>query len=423
MRSIFLFSTIFSSLAVLYIAIVFDHSTIGFFLLMLGSVFMTFVGYSVAMITQPSTLDAKPSTAQFNILVGLLAVVGVFAIYYDRTVIRGIDYSAIGIAAARAEINRVGERGGTISNFGNLFSVAIYLPLINLIFDWEKWSRVRYFVLAIVIVGLAGLTYLTAGRTVILVAIALVAAAMFGRGASGLPRLPSFLTPARLLVSLAALMVVFGMIFSLRADAFGVANAGDYLSQLCVHLSQPAIEIMTQCSSTIYNGGSTLINNLTNYATAVILYAFHVAWVSDAVIADNGQGVAITFVGIQSLFLSRFGYVVEVTDYDGYFIPAASGLVHDFGYPVTIAVFLVMGFLMGTFLQAMQRGRMFLGRVAFCYICAALLLSLLISPLSLPFYVLSMLAIAVIGVITNLFTLLGIASSNRRPVSSRVNRR
>lgn len=420
MVSIFWFSVMFAVVAVLYTAIVFDHSTLGFFFLIFGSVFMTFLGYSISMIPRQAPIQAAASTARFNIVVGLIAVLGVLAIYYDRTVIRGIDYNEIGIAAARAELNRVGERGGLISNFGNLFSVAIYLPLINLVFDWEKWSRVRYAVLAIVVFGLAGLTYLTAGRTVILVAIALVAAAMFGRGATGSPRLPSFLTTGRLLASLLAILVLFGMIFSLRADAFGVSNAGDYLSQLCVHLSQPAIEIMSQCSSTIYNSGSVWIGNIINYATAVILYAFHVAWVSDAIIADGDQGVKITFVGIQALFLSRFGYQVTITDYDGYFVPAASGLVHDFGYAVMAAVFAVTGYLMGSFQRAMQSGRLFFGRIAFCYISGAVMISVLISPLSLPFYILSIISIGIIGVLTSVFGIFGLTSRHGDPIGSRV---
>ena len=411
--STFWFSAIFSIVAVIYIGLIFNYSSIGFFLLVIGSVLMAIVGYSIAMIPRVPPVKAMSSTVRFNIVVGLVALLGIAAIYYDRTVLRGIDYNHIGIAAARAELNRVGERGGLISNFGNLFSVAIYLPLINLVFDWEKWSRGRYIVFIIVILGLAGLTYLTAGRTVILVAIALAAAAMFGRGATGMRRMPSFLTTGRLVASLVAILILFGMIFALRADAFGAANAGDYLSQLCIHLSQPAIEIMSQCSSTIYTGGTAWINDIMNYATAVILYAFHVAWVSDAIITDGDQGVVITFTGIQSLFLSRFGYQVAITDYDGYFIPAASGLVHDFGYPIMISVFAFTGFLLGICQRAMESGRIFFGRIAFCYLNSALLLSLLISPLSLPFYILSIMAIGFIGALAKVFAIFGMNTHDR----------
>jgi hypothetical protein len=384
------------------VSFLFNYAAIGFFFVILASNSMALFGYLIFSSAQPGWNARFTTSISFNLLVGLIALIAMFAVYYDRTVFRGIDYADIGIAAVRAEMNRAGERGGLLSNFGNLFSVAIYLPLINIIFDWEKWSRGRYGVLAIVIVGLGGLVYLTAGRTVVLVAIALITAAMLGRGAVGLPRLPSFLTVGRLVVSLAAILMLFGMIFALRADAFGAADAGDYLSQLCIHLAQPAIEIMSQCPATVRVSRVSWLDGFFNYSTAVLLYAFHVSWVSDAIISDNDQSVTTTFTGIQDLFLTRFGYQFSVTDYDGYFIPAASGLIHDFGYWITGIVFIGLGAMLKIFERNMQHGRMFLGRIAFCYVGGGLMLCVLISPINLPFFLLSIIAIGLIAVVTKL---------------------
>lgn len=403
MLSIVWFTVIFASVAASYTGLVFDFWAAGFFLILVGSSYLAFAGYALASARAVPVNTPCSTTARFNTVVGAVALLGIIAIFYDRTSLRGIDYIDMGIAAARAELNRVGERGGAISIFGNLFSVAIYLPLINLIFDWEKWGRERLFVLAIVIFGMAGLTYLTAGRTVILIAVAISAAAMLGRGALGMPRLPSFLTTGRLVASIAGISVVFGMIFALRANAFGAASAGDYLSQLCIHLSQPAIEIMSQCSTTPIVSGSPSFDDFANYSTAVLLYAFHVAWVGDVIITDQNPGITTTFSAIQDMFLSRFGgYQISATDYDGYFIPAAPGLVYDFGYLTMILSFITLGLLFGVFQRSMQSGRLFLGRVAFCYIGAAMMLAVLISPANLPFYFLSIAAIGIIAIPTKM---------------------
>lgn len=397
MLSIVWFTISFAVVATLYTGMVFDFWATGFLLLLVGSSYLAFAGYAVA--TSRAVRVGKPcsTTARFNIIVGAIALLGIFAIFYDRTSLRGIDYINMGIAAARAELNRTGERGGLISIFGNLFSVAVYLPLINLVFDWEKWGRQRYLVLVIVVTGLAALTYLTAGRTVVLIAVALTAAAMLGRGALGMRRLPGFLTTGRLIVGIAVILVIFGMIFALRANAFGAASAGEYLGQLCIHLSQPAIEIMSRCSSVVYVSDAPQIDDFVNYTTAVLLYAFHVSWVGEVIMAEQNPGIARTFLAVQDMFLSRFGdYQISVTDYDGYFIPAAPGLVYDFGYPTMIFAFVLLGILFGLFQRLMQTGHMFMGRIAFCYAGSALMLAVLISPTNLPFYFLS---IAVIGII------------------------
>lgn len=400
--SIVWFTIGFALIAVLYTGLVFDFWAYGFFLLLVGSSYVAVAGYAAGSL-RPVRKPATTSTsARLNIAIGLLSLVGILAIFYDRTQIRGIDYIEMGAALARAQLNRVGERGGMISIFGNLFSVIIYFPLINMIFDWEKWGRDRYLVFAVVLVGLLGLTYVTAGRTVILISIALVAAAMLGRGVLGQPRLPSFLTPGRLAVGLFAIVVLFGFVFAMRATAFGAANSADYLARLCIHLAQPAVEIMSQCFTMPYVSGSERVDELVNYATGILLYAFHVAWVGEVVIVDNNPATTVTFTGIQDMFLSRFGYQISATDYDGYFIPAAAGLVYDFGYIAMILGFLLIGILIGVSQRSMQAGRLFFGRIAFCYFAGGLMLCVLISPTNLPFYLLSIIVIGLVAVLLKL---------------------
>ncbi|WP_283419585.1 hypothetical protein [Sphingopyxis sp. Geo48] len=397
MLSIVWFTIGFALIAALYTGLMFKFWAIGFVLLLTGASYAALGGYTVASLRSVDRANRRPTSALFNIIVAVIALLGLWAMFYDRTEIRGIDYVNLGIAAARAEFNRVGERGGLISVAGNIFSAAVYLPLINMIFDWEKWGRERFIVLGLVIAGMLGLTYITGGRTALLIAVAVAAAAMLGRGAIGLPRLPSFLTRARLIVGGIVVAILFGAIFALRATAFGAASAGDYLSQLCIHLAQPAIEIMAQCYSIPYSSGLESVDDVSNFGTAVLLYAFHVAWVGNVIIVDVNPGVSTAFSGFQDMFLSRFGYQLTATDYDGYFIPAAASVVYDFGYLAMAIGFALLGFMLGLFQRAMRAGNLFFGRVAFCYIAAALLLCVLISPANLPVLLLSIMAISAIA--------------------------
>jgi len=397
MLSIVWFTVGFALIAALYTGLMFEFWAIGFILLLAGASYAALGGYTVASLRSIDPVNRQPTSAQFNIIVAVIAILGLWAMFYDRTENRGIDYVNLGIAAARAEFNRVGERGGLISVAGNIFSAAVYLPLINMIFDWEKWGRERFIVFGLVIAGMLGLTYITGGRTALLIAVAVAAAAMLGRGAIGMARLPSFLTRARLIVGGLLVAILFGAIFALRATAFGAASAGDYLSQLCIHLAQPAIEIMAQCYSIPYSSGLGSVDEVSNYGTAVLLYAFHVAWVGNVIIVDVNPGVSTAFSGFQDMFLSRFGYELTATDYDGYFIPAAASLVYDFGYLAMAIAFALLGFMLGLFRRAMLTGSLFFGRIAFCYTAGALLLCVLISPANLPVFLLSIMAISAIA--------------------------
>lgn len=419
MLSIVWFTVSFALVAALYTGLMFQFWAIGFVLLLTGASYAALSGYTVASLRSTGTINRRTTTALFNIIVAVIALLGLWAMFYDRTNIRGIDYLNLGIAAARAEFTRVGERGGLLSIAGNIFSAAVYLPMINMVFDWEKWGRERYLVAALVTAGMLGLTYITGGRTALLIAVVLIAAAMLGRGALGLPRLPSFLTRLRLVIGGIVVAILFGGIFALRATAFGAASAGDYLSQLCIHLAQPATEIMAQCYSIPYSTGVDSVDEVANFGTAVLLYAFHVAWVGNVIITDVNPGVSTAFSGFQDMFLTRFGYQLSATDYDGYFIPAAASVVYDFGYLAMAIGFALLGYMLGLFRRAMLAGSMFLGRISFCYVAASLLICVLISPANLPVLLLSIMAIAAIAGATSFARALGIELVFLKEIKSR----
>lgn len=411
--SILWFTVGFAAIASLFTGLVFGYWAAGFLLLLVGSAYVAVSGYVLGTFRKsPVVTTMAYTTSTLNIAIAVIALVGLLAMFYDRTALRGIDYVNLGMAAARAEFNSAGERGGIISIFGNLFSAAVYLPLINVILDWERWGRERLVVLALVIIDILGLTYITGGRTALLIAIAIAGTAMLARGAVGMRRLPGFLTLGRLVFSIFAVCIVFGAVFALRATAFGAASSADYLSQLCFHLSQPTTEIMVQCSSLSSNTGMKIVDEVINYGIGVLLYAFHVAWVGDSVISATNPGTFATFAGIQDMFFSRFGFQVVATDYDGYFIPGSASLVYDFGFVEMVLGFLALGFLIGIFRNAMIKGGIFIGRVPFCFAGGGLILCVLISPANLPVLILSIMSVYLIALAINVSAVLRIVPLN-----------
>ena len=397
MISIVRFTAVFSTIAALFTGLMFSYWAFGFVLLLVGASYIALAGYAAGVsVARTPTLRPFYTTTAFNVVLCLIALLGLLAMFYDRTFLRGIDYADLGMAGARAEFNSAGERGGVISVLGNLFSAAIYLPLINLIFDWERWSRGRFAVLAMVIVGVLGLTYITGGRTALLIAVAMAAAAMLGRGALGLRRLPSFLSATSLTMILVAVVAVFGTVFALRASAFGVSSGAVYVSQLCFHLAQPATEISVRCPTLAQASGVQVLDDIVNYGMAVLLYTFHVAWVGESVFTTVNPGAFTSFEGPQAMFLGRFGFEIVATDYDGYFIPAAAGLVFDFGFVEMALGFVILGLLAGLSRTMMLSGNFFFGRIAFCFAAAGLLICVMISPMNLPVMLLAIMATTVI---------------------------
>src|SRR5690606_20284480 len=104
-----------------------------------------------------------------------------------------------------------------------------------------------------------------------------------GRGALGMRRLPSFLSPVSLTVSVVVLVGLFGTVFAVRASTFGVSSGAVYLSQMCFHLSQPSLEIAVRCSTIAQSTDFQVLDDVVNYGISVLLYAFHVAWVGQSV--------------------------------------------------------------------------------------------------------------------------------------------
>lgn len=405
--NIFNFTLGFSIISIFYSWLVFDFFAIRYLFVTLLSLAAIGFGY-LTVPPRPSLASEPPkSGVKFDLFMCYLSIVSALGMLFDRIFFRGIDYFDVGLAAARAEFGATDIQGSAISVFGNIFSMAIYIPVMNNVYEWEERSKGRMHIFVATAAAMFLLTYITGGRTALMIMVAVIAAAFVGRGISGKSRLPSFFGIGKMLLSIVGVIFVFGFIFALRADAFGVANSSEYLASLCNHLIQPALEIVGSCQlDNGWAGQSGIMRSIVDYGSAVFLYAFHVVWISEGIIGYANSGPAISFVALQDIFLSRFGYIPPVTPYDGYFVAAASSIIYDYGY-LSLAIFFgVLGALLRLFENGLKGGRLWTGRIFFTYCVATAYLSVMISPANLPFLVLGVFAAIMLAILYGLMRIL-----------------
>ncbi len=405
--NIFNFTLGFCFISVAYSAFVFEFLAVNYFFITILSMAALGIGYFAIPKVQSVAARNARIPIKFDLFMCYLAIISAFAMLFDRMFFREIDYFSLGLAAARAEFGATDIQGSAISVFGNIFSMAIYIPVINNIFEWEdrREGRIHIFVAAAFAMFL--LTYITGGRTAIMIMVAVIGACFLARGITGKTRLPSFLGIGKMAIAVVGVAFTFGLIFALRADAFGVANSSEYLASLCNHLIQPALEIVGGCRlNNEWVASSGIFRSIADYGSAVFLYAFHVVWISESIVAFTNSGPAVSFVSIQDIFLSRFGYTPPITPYDGYFIAAASSLFYDYGYGGLFVFFGILGALVRLLENGLLSGRLWIGRVFFTYCVAAAYLSAMISPFNLPFLVLAVFATIVLALLHTTFGLL-----------------
>lgn len=328
------------------------------------------------------------------IVVGLLAVLAVFV---DRYHFRGVDYFALGVAGARAALAGAGQSGSPLSVLGNLLAYVFVIPLINALYEWEQLS-VRERVVSLVGSLLCALllSLLMGGRTVLLMVVALVVSAFVGRKILRLSFLPSGIRFFQLLFAGLIVIVLMAGVFYLRAATFASGDSAAYVEGVCRHVTVFAPGEPPSCAVATRNGG--VVQEWANYLVAVLLYAFHAVWVSEAALrGEQGASGSVLLSGVSHLFLERFGVGVPSHAYSGYFVPLVSALFYDLGVLGFLAFAIAAGGAWAVFVRLLVRRFLWIGRFGFTLAFGAALLSLLISPSNLPGFILAGICVAIFG--------------------------
>ncbi|QFU12853.1 hypothetical protein FIU84_12735 [Stutzerimonas frequens] len=406
--ALFLINFVFVLSGVLYVGYFLGMQLFGaVFLYCVGFVSLV-VGYSSSLVLyapfQAPLLIVK-SPVFHDLIFLLIAFLGVFFLFYDRYFMRGIDYFSLGMAGARALINE-SERSGTVfSFFGHLLSYFLFLPLINVLFDWDERQRDRWVTFMLSTILALMLSYLMGGRTVVLMFLAVIASCLVGRKVLGLRAIPKSFSAWKVCSLILGALFFFTFVFYLRAEAFLDGDSGRYVNNLCDHLTSFMVAsggYLWSCDIAFAGEG---VGALLNYLSAVLLYGFHVLWVGDFSYYSEPRS-SILMAGFSHLFLSRIGLAIPSHDYAGFFVPAVAAVYHDLGALGVMLVFFTTGCFLVMSAFFLRSGRFFLGRYAFVVFFSVCVLSLLISPSNIPGFLILLICIFLVCAANIFFSIL-----------------
>ena len=352
------------------------------------------------------------TTENFEFFILFVSIIAVFSLFFDRYYLRGIDYFTLGMAGARAKMNSMPASGSFFSIFGNLFSYGFLIPFISLMYDWEYRDRAaRYFLLTGSVFVVFFLSYLTGGRTVVLIFLTVLFSCLVGRKVSGLSCLPQKIGLAKSLVFVFTSFFFLGFVFYIRANTFRGGDSSLYVDSVCYHLTSIISDNYLDCRVGVSGG---LIDDVLNYGKAVMLYGYHVLWITENIINEGFTSGSVLFYGFADLVLNRLGLTVDAHAYPGYFVPAVAALFHDASILGVVCFFLFLGSLLRFFLFRHRNGYLWSGRFCFTILYAGCLLSLIIPPTNLPGFILSVACIIIYWFIWELLRIVNLISSCSR---------
>ena len=301
----------------------------------------------------------RPRAVRFTVTWSLaLALLGVWLIWFDRTVFQGIDYSA-GIASAREQWREAGEaRQGTsslASLAGNLMAPLLYVGLGHIHRHWERLGAGhRYLGGGIGLIALVAYAALGGGRTPLLLALGLVVSVGILRRGEGKGFVPgSRFTRLLGFVALCILLVYSGYVFQKRAE-FSNLNLRTYTGSFVDHLGGQATSSFDLIS---LPGGA--LSDFGHLAVLMDLYLVHSLWTFQTILEAPNRPGQIMFSSLLRL-LARAGFVGEGPApwlYAGRFIPLPGALWYDFGFPGFLLGGLVHGMLLGVAIVLICRHR------------------------------------------------------------------
>ncbi|TYC58048.1 hypothetical protein FMN52_16040 [Marinobacter sp. BW6] len=372
-----------------YTALVFETFFWGYLGLMLFWCLVFLLGFVFVISIFPSPHAPAKSHVfevdfKWDLVILLLGALAVLALFYDRYFLRGIDYFSVGSARARELLNQGNFDSSFFSVFGNFFIYCYLFPLIRSVLFWEErggWTHLTVGVLAAA--QISAISYLSGGRTAILITLSLCAGALVVRTLLGKSIRPAFFTFGRLFFLLVSVIAAFGFIFWLRSHAFGSGDSFAYFLNICKHLTN---DFALECDFGVESGP---LKDVMNYLNLVILYGIHGTWLTEAIVQNGWQGGWITPQGLFALVFSRFGVEAPPTVFSGFWVPGPAALLNDTGFWGVLGTGVGLGALAGYLVGYLQRSSSMLVGYALVFVVSFWFLSFLIVPTNIPGFVIS----------------------------------
>lgn len=333
-----------------------------------------------------------------------LSLSGFLLLWFDKVFIQKIDYSA-GMAVARELWRKAGEERQGVSSVASVlgyvtgFSFYVTLAMIHL--HWENLTKYyRYLGLFLGLLLLFGMSYLSGGRTIILLQIA----SMMSIGIIRRIKRRSFfpgkkITSIFIPLSIIFIAFVFSIyIFKLRAEMSNM-DAKTYVSKLVTSLGG----VETDTFYSIENLLGDIFADIIYLSVGAGVYLTHTLWSFQTVLEAEYRPGWVSLSYIMSL-LTKIGVIQNATEpwlLAGNFISLPGTLWYDFGPLGFLIGAIVHGILLGLVMVTLSHGKA--GGIGVgCII--AVLISTILSPLvfapllmSFPFMLVSYVFLSILG--------------------------
>lgn len=321
-----------------------------------------------------SNIDRNLSFLIISPLVGFLLVL------YDRTVLRGIDYS-VGLRAARYQW--LETTGGSIFGLtGNLLIPFSYIGIYFLIIYFEDLKKLqKYYLIISIIVGVLGHAALNGGRSNILLALIMVLIGFIFRK-TNIKTKKQYIFTKNKIIFLLLIIVTFSYISYIIESS---ASMGGVELKTLVVLGIEGL--YGEVDKSFYSEEYNFIHLIFIY---MIAYLFHGQWTTQVTYSLINPEGTYTCPPLFYFFLEKYHLIepsgVKYFSETGAFISLPGAFFYDYGFFGIIFLSTFLGMLLGVVFIIIDYSK-YIGALKMVFIVSVLYIVFL-SPI-LPVYGLS----------------------------------
>lgn len=275
-----------------------------------------------------------------------LCLLGLLFFIYDKAFIQGVNYLD-GLAVARSNFRDIGEnRNGVSSIYSVLGYVLSGFSCISLLLSfifYEFNVKISSFGILIPIINLMGVSFLTGGRTSIILIVIVIISGRSIRKLIGYNSWP-FTKKKTIIFNLLSLLMFFYIIyiFADRAQSNNV-SVKNYTESMIEYLSgEPTvnfekIEVFPEP-----------FQSFTYLLLSLITYFVHGTWITEGIFEVSVKYGNATFLGFGD-YLAKIGLPTKLDEwiFSGKFVTWPGAIYHDLGLIGILIIPLIHGILFG----------------------------------------------------------------------------
>ena len=274
-----------------------------------------------------------------------ISLIGAVCFFYDKVFVQGIDYTQ-GLASGRYQLqaNREGASGisSIASAIGYIFGAfSFFLYALTFTFFEKITSRTRIFGFLVSVITIAVISFLTGGRTSILLLFGISTGCIIIRKLLDLKWVPF----NKIQMSLATAFIFGGLLYLI----FVFQSRADANNKLAHIYTIGMISHMNGNITQSFNDLSEISDDISSYVyfgTLVGVYATHSNWTFEGVLELTERKGNAMFLAWRNL-LAKFGLMRPSKEWEfyGIFISWPGGVYHDYGHIGLLIFAIIHGIL------------------------------------------------------------------------------